>query len=120
MKQELRNHQLDNFISSSSILEKCKRMIKYNNFIMIYTFKIIKISFYLGVALCNRYNHTIPDFLIKLEAFVMNANLTDISIDTIGQFDQSLYKESRIKSTDSNIAKVWEKYFKYNLLYIII
>ena len=49
----------------------------------------------LGVALCANYNHSISEFLPKLEAFMLNCDDSSLSIDKIGQFEQSLYAEAR-------------------------
>lgn len=49
----------------------------------------------LGVALCVNYRHSIADFLPKLEAFMLNCDDASLSIDKIGQFEQSLYAETR-------------------------
>ena len=51
----------------------------------------------LGVALCANYNHSIAEFLPKLEAFMLNCDDASLSIDKMGQFEQSLYAEARSK-----------------------
>lgn len=49
-----------------------------------------------GVALCNRYPQTIMEFLGRLEAFLMNSNVQTLSLDLVGSFEQSLYKDLNV------------------------
>lgn len=48
---------------------------------------------FLGVALCNRYPQTAMEFLGRLEAYLMNSNVQSLTLDLIGQFEQSLFKD---------------------------
>jgi hypothetical protein len=53
----------------------------------------------LGVSLCVNYRHSIADFLPMLEAFMLNCDDASLSIDKIGQFEQSLYAETRSRQS---------------------
>ena len=50
---------------------------------------------YSGVAMCIRYPQPMLEFLGHLEAFLMNANHSTMTLELLGQFEQHLHKESQ-------------------------
>jgi len=44
--------------------------------------------------LCSKYAESISEFLEKLDAFVMNTDGSKLTLELIGSFEQSLYKDS--------------------------
>jgi len=111
LRTEIEKNQLESLIPNPTILEKCKRGLRLPSTVRINYCDTNDEYFirFLGVALCNRYPQTIMEFLGRLEAFLMNSNVQTLSLDLVGSFEQSLYK-------DLNVSLIAPSYIEISLL----
>lgn len=55
--------------------------------------------------MCSRYPFTIEGFLERMEAFLLNSNKNSLTLEELGQFEQSLLVESQANSKAAAVIK---------------
>lgn len=99
LRTAIAQQQLESLIASPTVLEKCKPVTyvsaKYfSNSLINCNFLLLPWEIMVGAALLSRYPQTTVEFLSKLEAFLMNTHHSALTLELIGQFEQSLHKDS--------------------------